>query len=176
MLQRKRLHFGYLFTSSEILNDDKIHCSGIIPLTLLCFIFITRPVAHLLHFCFSFHLTVTPHCNTQLSCIHRPFNMQRCAIICIIFSMQLLVVCTLVGATFSSTYSPEEYRGPVENNNKPAKLREFTHQTSEFYPLSLSAPFFRNAILGAAQFEIDSLFRLDARAGGCQCSGLSSKW
>ena len=85
-------------------------------------------------------------------------------------------MCLLVGATLSSTYSPEEYQGPVEHNNTSVKLREIARQPSELDPISLTAPLFRNDILGAAWFETDRSFKLDARAGGCQCSGLSSKW
>ncbi|KAK0508857.1 hypothetical protein JMJ35_009133 [Cladonia borealis] len=101
--------------------------------------------------------------------------MRFSAIIRTILSMQVLAVCLLVGATFSSTYSPEEYQGPVEHNNTSVKLSEFAHQPSELDPISLSAPLFRNDILGAAWFETDRSFKLDARAGGCQCSGLSNE-
>ena len=90
--------------------------------------------------------------------------------------MQLLAVCLSVGATLSSGSSPEEYQEFVENNNTTTELRDFVHQPSGLDPISLSAPLFRNVIMGVTRFETDSFFKLDARAGGCQCSGPDSKW
>ena len=129
-----------------------------------------------LHFTSFFHLALQQVTVTLTDIVLMLLNMGGCAIVGIILSLNFVAVSVSVGTTLSSVYSPEDHQGLVERNNTTAKLRGLARQISGLDAPSLSAAFFRNGILRSAQFDTDSSFTLDARAGGCQCSGLSSKW
>lgn len=105
-----------------------------------------------------------------------PFHGRAYAVVSIILVLSLLAVYASIGATLSLLYHPDGRQGLVRNDNTTAKLQDCVHRTSGINTIPSTAPRFRNTILGSVQMDTHSNFRLDTRAGGCQCSDIDSKW
>ena len=88
--------------------------------------------------------------------------MRACAIIGIILFASLFAV---VSGTLSAINSPDGHQGLVEQFNTTAKQMDLAR-----------AALFRSTMLSSFRIDTKSHFGLDARAGGCQCSDIDSKW
>ena len=105
-----------------------------------------------------------------------PSYLRICAIISIILSISLPTVSVSTGPSLSSTCLSDGHQDVVKHNSTTAQVANCAHPLSGIKTIPLTAPLFRNVIMGSIQIDTNASFGLDARGGECQCTGINSKW
>ena len=115
------------------------------------------------------HLVVVTITGTALM----PSYLRPCAIIGIILCTSLLAI---ISASLSAISNPNGHQAAVQHVNTTGKLADCAHRPSGLKSKSFLVPLFRNAFIGSVHIDSNSYFDLVARAGGCECSDINSKW